>query len=106
MGGPLLTRSATALCPHGGLVQLDLGDRRALALGNAFVLVGESFIIRGCVTPVPGTCVSASWSIAASRTKAGGVPIALAAAGCCIDSLGRDTGSIKVLSLQDRVIGF
>ena len=81
MPGELLDKGATVQCQHGGKVQPSSAYER-VKLDGQFVLTQPStYSVSGCTLPPPiaanGPCVTAQWTSAAKRVKAGGEPVLL-----------------------------
>ncbi len=80
MPGYLLDGGATVLCMHGGQAQPTVKDMRVKAGGQPIVTQSGPFTVSGCPFVPPagtGPCVTAQWVSAATRVKAGGVPVLL-----------------------------
>lgn len=81
MPGYILHQGATVLCSHGGQAQPTVTDMRVKVGGQAVVTQPAPFTVSGCSFPPPtagnGPCVTASWVSAATRVKAGGMPVLL-----------------------------
>lgn len=84
---PLLTTTATILCPHGGTV---IAQSAAPAkAGQAPVLrTADTFTVAGCAFSTPATgphpCVTVAWTQpAAAVTVAGDRPLTTASIGLC-----------------------
>lgn len=81
MAAFLLHQGATVLCAHAGQAQPTAVNPRVKVGGQPIVTQAAPFTIAGCPfmagsTPMP--CVTAQWSVAAVRVKAGGQPVLLA----------------------------
>lgn len=80
MSGYLLHVGATVLCAHGGQAQATSPNLRVKVGGQAVVTQSAPHSVAGCpfvVGTVPSPCVTAQWVTAATRVKAGGMPILL-----------------------------
>ncbi|MDC8757005.1 hypothetical protein [Janthinobacterium fluminis] len=81
MAGFLLHVGATVLCAHGGQAQATAPNPRVRVGGQPIVTQAAPHVVAGCALPPPtagnGPCVSAQWLSAATRVRAGGVPVLL-----------------------------
>lgn len=81
MPGYLLHQGATVLCMHAGQAQATVPNPRVKVSGQQTVQQPNPWIIAGCpfITPSgsPMPCVTAQWVTAATRVKAGGMPLLL-----------------------------
>jgi hypothetical protein len=81
MPGFILHQGATILCTHGGQAQATSPFPRVKVAGQMVVTQPAPHSIAGCpfVTPggTPMPCVMAQWVSAATRVKAGGMPVLL-----------------------------
>lgn len=81
MPGFLLHVGATVLCAHGGQAQASAPNPRVKVGGQPVVTQAAPHTVAGCAMPPPpngnGPCVSAQWVSAATRVRAGGVPVLL-----------------------------
>ena len=80
MPGYLLHQGATVICSHGGQAMPTAPNPRVKVSSQPIVTQPTMYTVAGCpfVTgsnPLP--CVTASWVSAATRVKAGGVPVLL-----------------------------
>lgn len=79
MSGYLLQQGATVLCLHGGQAQPITTNMRVKAAGRPVVTQQDMYSISGCPyapsSPMP--CVTGQWTSAATRVKAGGMPVIL-----------------------------
>ncbi len=78
--GYLLTQNSTVLCQHGGQAQPMLTCAQVKINGQPVVTQSSSYTVSACPfmkgnTPSP--CITAQWTSAASRVKAGGAPVLL-----------------------------
>jgi hypothetical protein len=105
MTDALLHDGAVVLCQHGGTAKPITVSPRVNVGGQALVLQNSNYTISGC-NFVPsagnGPCVMAQWLTAATRIKAGGVPILLSnsQAICTPTSTG-----LQIVNSQTRVKG-
>ncbi|MDP9350890.1 MAG: hypothetical protein M3P51_05040 [Chloroflexota bacterium] len=80
MPGFLLHQGATVICMHGGQAQPTVPNPRVRVSGQPIVTQTTAYTIAGCPFVPPGgtgPCVTAQWVIAATRVRAGGVPVLL-----------------------------
>ncbi len=81
MPGFLLHQGATVLCLHAGQAQPTVPSPRVKVSGQATVVQTTTYTVAGCTLPSPptatGPCVTAQWVTAATRVRAGGVPVLL-----------------------------
>ena len=80
MPGYVLHMGATVICSHGGQAMPTMPIPRVKVSSQPIVTQPTMYTVAGCpfVTggnPLP--CVTASWTVAAVRVKAGGVPVLL-----------------------------
>ena len=77
--GYMLDTSATVQCLHAGQAQPVASNPRVKMNGQPIVTQTNSYTVSGCTMPTPpngnGPCVSAQWTSAATRVKAGGTPV-------------------------------
>jgi hypothetical protein len=81
MAGYLLDTSATVLCVHGGTATPTVRGARVTVNGQSIVTRSCTYTIAGCscvVGVVYLPCVTAQWTTAATRVRAGGEPVVLA----------------------------
>ncbi len=81
MPGFLLHQGATVLCLHAGQAQPASVFPRVKVSSQAIVTQPTMYTISGCTLPTPpaanGPCVTATWVTAATRVRAGGIPVLL-----------------------------
>ena len=106
MSAYLLDRGATVMCSHGGSATPMTTSTRVKANGQSIVTQTSTYSISGCpyttAAGVPMPCVTAQWTSAATRVRAGGEPVLLK------DSQATTTPngvSLTVSSTQMRVKG-
>ena len=77
--GYMLDTSSTVQCMHAGQAQAAGSNPRVKMNGQPIVTQTNSYTVSGCTMPSPtagnGPCVSAQWTSAATRVKAGGTPV-------------------------------
>jgi hypothetical protein len=106
MPGYLLHLGATVLCLHGGSAQPATTYPRVMVSGQPVVVQSSIYTIAGCPLPPPiagnGPCATATWLTAATRVRAGGIPVVLqdSQALCVLPATG-----LNVLSTQMRTRG-
>ena len=79
--GYLLHQGAKVLCMHLGQAQAGISNPRVKVSGQSIVTQAGLHLVAGCTLPPPpaanGPCVTAQWITAATRVRAGGVPVLL-----------------------------
>ncbi|MGD2114785.1 MAG: hypothetical protein PVG07_07025 [Acidobacteriota bacterium] len=106
MPGFLLDAGATVQCLHSGRAQAAATCPRVKLGGRPAVTQSAPWTVSGCTMPPPpagnGPCVTARWTSAATRVKAGGQPVLLqdSQAQCTPTGTG-----LTVVSQQTKVRG-
>ena len=81
MPGYLLHVGATVLCMHTGQAQPIVSNPRVRVGGQPITTQPNPYTVGGCALPPPpaanGPCLTAQWITAATRVRAGGVPVLL-----------------------------
>jgi hypothetical protein len=80
MPGFILHQGATVLCLHAGQAQPTTPNPRVKVSGQPVTTQTPPYSVAGCtfnVSGVPSPCVTAQWLTAATRVKAGGLPVLL-----------------------------
>ncbi len=80
MPGYLLHAGATVLCAHAGQAQPTVPFPRVTVSGQPVVTQTCTYMVAGCpFAPggAPSPCVTAQWVSAATRVRAGGMPVLL-----------------------------
>lgn len=80
MPGFLLHVGATVMCMHAGQAQPTAPNPRVLVSSQPVVTQAAPYAVAGCPFNVSGSpvpCVTAQWITAATRVRAGGVPVLL-----------------------------
>jgi hypothetical protein len=81
MPGFLLHMGATVLCAHAGQAQPTVTNPRVKVGGQPVVTLPTVYSIAGCTMPPPsagnGPCVTAQFTMGATRVRAGGQPVLL-----------------------------
>jgi hypothetical protein len=81
MPGFLLHAGATVLCAHGGQAQATAPNPRVTVGGQPVVTQPAPHTVAGCPFSTPGgpmPCVTAQWTVGATRVFAAGQPVLLA----------------------------
>lgn len=80
MPGFLLHQGATVLCAHGGQAQPVTPNPRVRVSNQLVVTQTPPYAVAGCVFNVsgaPSPCLTAQWTTAATRVRAGSLPVLL-----------------------------
>lgn len=81
MPGYVLHQGATVVCMHTGQAQPMVVNPRVKVGGQPIVTQDAIYTITGCTMPPPtagnGPCATAQWTTAATRVRAGGIPVLL-----------------------------
>jgi hypothetical protein len=80
MPGFLLHVGATVLCAHGGQAQPTAPYPRVTVSGQPIVTQSAPHAVAGCpfvAGGAPSPCLTAQWTIGATRVTANGVPVLL-----------------------------
>jgi len=106
MPGYLLHQGATVLCLHVGQAQPMTFNPRVRVGSQPVVTQTSTYVVAACTLPPPtvanGPCVTAQWISAATRVRAGGVPVLLQdSQAICVPT---GTG-LNVIQTQMRVKG-
>jgi len=105
MPGYLLNMSSKVMCQHGGQAQATASSPRVKVGGQPVVTQSGTYSVSGCpfvLGIIPFPCVTAQWVMAATRVKAGGVPVLLQdSQALCIPT---GTG-LNIATTQARVKG-
>ena len=110
MPGPLYHLGATAICPHGGQVQVISTNARVLVGGQPVATMGDQYLVAGCAFTVPGPkpqpCIKVQWLVPATRVMVNGQPAILqTSTGLCLSAEQIPQGPPTVVATQPRVIG-
>jgi hypothetical protein len=79
MPGFVLHVGATVICAHGGQAQPTTPFPRVMVGNQPVVTLPAPWVVAGCAltgTPAP-PCVTAQWTVGATRIMAGGAPVLL-----------------------------
>jgi hypothetical protein len=105
MADHVLHEDAIVQCSHpGGVAKPIVTDLRVKVSGQKIVTQPGPYVISGCnLAPQSGgPCVTATWTSAATRVKASGMPVLLKnSQATCAPPL----TSLKIISTQTRVKG-
>ncbi len=104
MPGYLLHVGATVVCAHAGPAQPIISNPRVRVSGQPIATQSSNYTITGCtLSSVPSPpCVTAQWVTAATRVRAGGMPVLLQDS----QSICTPTGTpLNILVTQIRVKG-
>ena len=75
----ILHAGATVQCMHAGQAQPTTTNPRVKVGNQPIVTQSSTYTIAGCTLPPPtagnGPCVTATWTSAATRVRAGGEPV-------------------------------
>ena len=104
MAEALLHENATVQCQHRGQATPTVTNQRVKVSGQEIVTQPTSYTISGCTLPTQsgGPCVTATWTSAATRVKAGGTAVLLKNSQATCSPTG--TG-LNIISTQTRVKG-
>lgn len=110
MPGPLYHVGATAICPHGGQVQVIPTNARVLVSGQPVATMGDQYLVAGCAFTVPPgkpqPCIKVQWLVPATRVLVNGQPAILqTSTGLCLSAEQIPQGPPTVVVTQPRVIG-
>jgi hypothetical protein len=81
MPGYLLHAGATVVCAHSGQATPTVPSPRVKVGGQPVTTLSGPYAIAGCPFNVSGSpvpCVSAQWTVGATRVRSSGVPLLLA----------------------------
>lgn len=110
MPGLLYHLGATAICPHGGQVQVISTNARVMVGGQPVATMGDQYLVAGCAFTVPGPkpqpCIKVQWLVPATRVLVNGQPVILqTSTGLCQSAEQIPQGPPTVVATQPRVIG-
>ncbi len=80
MPGFLLHAGATVICAHAGQAQPMVPNPRVKVSGQLTVVQSSTYSVSGCafnVSGAPSPCVTAQWTVAATRVRSNGQPVLL-----------------------------
>ncbi|SFN33210.1 protein of unknown function [Nitrosospira briensis] len=102
--GYLLHVGATVICAHSGQAQATVPNMRVKVNNQQIVTQTEPFTVAGCkLTPqAGGPCATAQWTTAATRVKAGNMPVLLQDSQATCTPTGTP---LTVVTTQTRVKG-
>lgn len=105
----ILTTQSSAMCPHGGTIQLTTTSNTQMKIDGAYALLQtDVHTISGCPFTLPsGTpspCLTVTWISGATQTKVNQIPVLLKdSTGLCIGAGPQGTASIT--NVQSKVQG-
>ncbi len=117
MPGLLLTIGATASCPHAAPIAIAPSQPKVLVDGQAVATADAAITVAGCpfqvpagVTTKPQPCVTAKWSMLATKVLIGGKPALLGpapgtGAAVCLSAEQIPQGPPTISAMQSRVSG-
>ena len=80
MPGYVLHAGATVLCAHGGQASPTVPSPRVKVGGQPVTTLSGPYAVAGCafnVSGAPVPCVTAQWTVGATRVRSNGVPVLL-----------------------------
>jgi hypothetical protein len=80
MPGYVLHAGATVLCAHGGQASPTVPSPRVKVGGQPTTTLSGPYAVAGCPFSTPGgpvPCVTAQWTVGATRVRVSGVPLLL-----------------------------
>ncbi|MCP3137405.1 DUF4280 domain-containing protein [Pyxidicoccus xibeiensis] len=80
MPGFLLHMGATVMCAHAGQAQPAVTNPRVRVSGQPTVVQSNMYTVSACPFTTPGgpmPCITAQWTVAATRVRSGGQPLLL-----------------------------
>jgi uncharacterized Zn-binding protein involved in type VI secretion len=80
MSAPILHSGATVLCAHGGRATPTTAGARVKVAGQPVTTLADPYAVAGCplALPVEIPCITATFTVGATRVRVGGVPVLLA----------------------------
>ena len=109
MPGYLFHATASAQCPHGGMISTIATNSRVLVNGLPVATLGDSCIVTGCafnVSSKPSPCIKVQWLVPAARVQVNGQPVILqTSTGICLSPEQVPQGPPVVTANQMRVSG-
>jgi uncharacterized Zn-binding protein involved in type VI secretion len=109
MPGPLFHVGGTAICAHGGTVQVISSNTRVLVSGMPVATIADQSLVVGCpffAGPVYMPCVRIQWLTPATRVLINGQPALLqSSTGLCLAATQAPQGPPSIIATQPRVIG-
>lgn len=107
-GVPLLTTTATVVCPHGGQAVLGTSNTQALVRGSPVLLLTDRHAIAGCAFAPGGVstpCVQVQWVTGALQCKVQGTPALLQTSrGLTLNAAGAPQGTAVVVQTQTEAL--
>ena len=110
MPGFLYHQGGGAICPHGGMVQVQPTNQRVRVMGMPVATVADLYTVVGCAFTVPPgkpqPCVVVQGLIPSTRVKIMGVPVVLQTSrGLCRSPEQIPQGPSTIVGTQTRVSG-
>lgn len=109
MSAPLLHIGATILCTHAGQASIIPSQTRVRVGGQLVAVQSDTTTVAGCPFTVgtkPQPCVTVRWVSAATRVRAGGLPVLVQnSAGLCQSAEQAPQGLANIVVTQARVRG-
>ena len=110
MPGPLYHVTASAICPHGGQVNVISTNTRVLVSGLPVATMADTGVVAGCAFTVPPgkpqPCIKVQWLVPATRILVNGQPALLqTSSGLCLSPEQAPQGPPTIIATQTRVIG-
>jgi hypothetical protein len=108
MPGFLFHVGATAICPHGGQVQVVPSAPRVLVSGQPVATMADLALVAGCafnVSGAPQPCLTVQWIVPAARVLVNGIPaLVQTSMGLCLGPTQAPQGPVSILVTQPRVV--
>jgi hypothetical protein len=108
MSAPLLTTSATIMCPHGGQGTIVPSQTAAMA-GATICTQSDMVLIAGCpftIGPNPSPCLTVQWLTASTICTAGGKPLLTTnSVGLCMSPASAPQGPVVLVPGQTIALG-
>jgi len=104
MAGAILHVGATVTCSHGGQAVPTAPSSSVSVSGMPIATISGPYSVAGCAFVAPdgnGPCVTAQWTVGASKVFSGGQPVAIASGDASCVPTGT---SLSVVSSQTAVV--
>ncbi len=109
MPGFLVQVGASAICPHGGQINIIPSNSRVLLNGQPASTINYQFMVTGCAFSVgtkPQPCLTVKWLVPSARVFLSGSPAILQnSTGLCLSAEQIPQGPPNVITPQPRVRG-
>lgn len=106
---PILTTTATVMCPHAGQALLLPSQTEARVRDAPVLLQSERHPIVGCAFApggVPSPCLTIQWVTAALKAKVHQIPVLLqTSVGLCLNAAQAPQGPAIVVQTQTEAMG-